>query len=177
MTTQDPIVADVRTAHVTVYEDRAEVTRRCRVRLPGGAAAVALRALSPLIDEARLIARFDGIADGDAQVDDVVVVRRTDVAGADAIEARLLARAEARFDAMMAAGALEEARALMDLDPALPAMKAIGLPELIAHLRGEITRDEAVTRAKAATRQFIKRQLTWLRGQLPHWQQQDMRES
>lgn len=81
----------------------------------------------------------------------------------------LHARAAARFDAMMAAGALEEARAMAGLDPMLPAMKAIGLPELLAHLRGEITLDEAVTRAKAATRQYIKRQLTWWRGQMGHW--------
>jgi tRNA dimethylallyltransferase len=81
----------------------------------------------------------------------------------------LHARAEARFDAMVAAGALAEARAMAGLDPSLPAMKAIGLPELAAHLAGEISLDEAVTRAKAATRQYIKRQLTWWRGQLKHW--------
>ncbi|MCA3562325.1 MAG: tRNA (adenosine(37)-N6)-dimethylallyltransferase MiaA [Aestuariivirga sp.] len=81
----------------------------------------------------------------------------------------LYARAEARFDAMMAAGALYEARALMNLDPMLPAMKAIGLPELIAHLRGELTLEESVTQAKTATRNFIKRQLTWWRGQMRHW--------
>lgn len=81
----------------------------------------------------------------------------------------LHARAAARFDAMMAAGALEEARAMAGLDPMLPAMKAIGLPELLAHLRGEMSLDEAVTRAKAATRQYIKRQLTWWRGQMAHW--------
>lgn len=78
-------------------------------------------------------------------------------------------RAEARFDAMVAAGALDEARSMMQLDPMLPAMKAIGLPELIAHLRGEASLEEAVARAKAATRQYIKRQLTWWRGQMEHW--------
>ena len=81
----------------------------------------------------------------------------------------LHARADSRFDAMMAAGALEEARALMHLDPMLPAMKAIGLPELAAHLRGEVALEEAVLRAKAATRQYIKRQLTWWRGQMGYW--------
>jgi tRNA dimethylallyltransferase len=86
----------------------------------------------------------------------------------------LYARAEARFDAMMEAGALDEARALMGLDPMLPAMKAIGLPELIAHLRGEMSREEAVAQAKTATRNFIKRQLTWWRGQLPQWRAQDV---
>ncbi|WP_374333936.1 tRNA (adenosine(37)-N6)-dimethylallyltransferase MiaA [Aestuariivirga sp.] len=81
----------------------------------------------------------------------------------------LHARAEARFDRMLEAGALDEARALRHLDPMLPAMKAIGLPELIAHLEGALTLAEAASRARAATRQYIKRQLTWWRGQLPHW--------
>ena len=87
----------------------------------------------------------------------------------DVPRGELHARAEARFDAMMAAGALAEARALMHLDPALPAMRAIGLPELIAHLKGETTLAEAITRAKAATRQYIKRQGTWWRGQMSSW--------
>jgi tRNA dimethylallyltransferase len=81
----------------------------------------------------------------------------------------LHARAEQRFERMLAAGALEEARAMMHLDPSLPAMKAIGLPELIAHLKGELSLEEAVEKAKAATRQFIKRQHTWWRGQMKHW--------
>lgn len=81
----------------------------------------------------------------------------------------LYARAEARFDAMLAAGALDEVRPLAHLDPMLPAMKAIGLPELIAHLRGETTLEDATVRAKTATRNFIKRQLTWWRNQMAHW--------
>ena len=89
----------------------------------------------------------------------------------DVPRAELHARADQRFARMMAAGALEEASAVMHLDPALPMMKAIGIPELIRHLRGEISRDEAVALAKAATRQFIKRQGTWWRGQMRHWQQ------
>jgi tRNA dimethylallyltransferase len=82
----------------------------------------------------------------------------------------LYARAEARFDSMLGAGALDEARAMAHLDPMLPAMKAIGLPELVAHLRGDMTLEEAGVRSKTATRNFIKRQLTWWRGQLPDWQ-------
>ncbi len=48
-------------------------------------------------------------------------------------------------------------------------MKAIGVPELIAHLKGELTLAEAATKAKTATRNYIKRQLTWWRGQGAHW--------
>ena len=81
----------------------------------------------------------------------------------------LLRRIDARFDAMMAAGALDEVRALAarQLDPALPAMKAHGVPWLIRHLAGEITLDQAVEEAKRDTRQYTKRQATWFRNQLP----------
>lgn len=83
----------------------------------------------------------------------------------------LHARAALRFRAMTGAGALDEARSLMEADPALPVMKAIGLRELMAHLRGEISLAMAVTEAETATRRYIKRQLTWWRGQMAHWRQ------
>jgi tRNA dimethylallyltransferase len=81
----------------------------------------------------------------------------------------LLRRVDARFDAMMAAGALDEVRALAArrLDPSLPAMKAHGVPWLIRHLKGEIAIEEAVAHAKLETRQYTKRQATWFRNQLP----------
>ena len=80
----------------------------------------------------------------------------------------LYAAVDARFDAMMAAGALDEVRALvaLDLDPALPAMKAVGVKELAAYLRGETGLEEACAAARQATRNFAKRQRTWLRHQL-----------
>jgi len=73
-----------------------------------------------------------------------------------------------RFDAMLDGGALDEARGLsrLGLDPTLPALKAVGVAELLAHLRGEATLAEAVARAKRATRQFAKRQETWFRNQI-----------
>ncbi len=76
-----------------------------------------------------------------------------------------------RFDAMMAAGALEEVRALAarNLNPSLPAMKAHGVPWLIRHLKGEVTLAEAVKHAKLETRQYTKRQATWFRNQLPEF--------
>jgi tRNA dimethylallyltransferase len=81
----------------------------------------------------------------------------------------LLRRIDARFDAMMAAGALEEVRALAarNLNPNLPAMKAHGVPWLIRHLRGEIALEQAAEEAKRDTRQYTKRQGTWFRNQLP----------
>ena len=86
--------------------------------------------------------------------------------------AELVARIDRRFDGMIEAGALEEVKALtaLNLDPLLPAMKAIGVRELQAALAGEITMAEAIERAKIATRQYAKRQSTWFRNQLgPHW--------
>ena len=84
----------------------------------------------------------------------------------------LYARIDARFEAMLAAGALEEVERLAarELDPLLPAMKAHGVPALIRHLRGEITRDEASAIGRADTRHYAKRQFTWFRHQLPEFE-------
>jgi tRNA dimethylallyltransferase len=85
--------------------------------------------------------------------------------------AQLVARIEARFAAMLEAGALDEVRALerRQLDPLLPAMKAHGVPWLIRHLKGEISLDEAAAGAVMDTRRYAKRQLTWFRNQMKVW--------
>lgn len=82
--------------------------------------------------------------------------------------ADLYAAVDARFQDMIAAGALDEVRALVELklDPALPAMKAIGVKELARHLSGEVDLQAAIDDASRATRNFAKRQLTWMRNQL-----------
>ena len=84
----------------------------------------------------------------------------------------LYARIDARFDAMLKAGALEEVAALAarQLDPLLPAMKAHGVPALIRHLKGEITLEEAAVIGRADTRHYAKRQFTWFRHQLPEFE-------
>ena len=80
------------------------------------------------------------------------------------------ARIDQRFDQMMQHGALDEVRAhLAQWEPALPSMKAIGAPELVAHLRGDLGLEEAVALAKIATRQYAKRQRTWFRNRMGHW--------
>ncbi|NJL50890.1 MAG: tRNA (adenosine(37)-N6)-dimethylallyltransferase MiaA, partial [Blastochloris sp.] len=83
----------------------------------------------------------------------------------------LTGRIDARFDAMLAAGALEEVKALKArrLDPLLPAMRAHGVPGLIAFLNGEITLEEARARGTADTRAYAKRQATWFRHQMAGW--------
>jgi tRNA dimethylallyltransferase len=85
---------------------------------------------------------------------------------------RLYTRIDARFDAMLDAGALEEVAALAArrLDPLLPAMKAHGVPALLRLLRGEITREEAAETGRADTRHYAKRQFTWFRHQLPEFE-------
>ena len=85
---------------------------------------------------------------------------------------QLYARIDARFEAMLAAGALEEVAALAarKLDPLLPAMKAHGVPALIRHISGEITREQAAKIGRADTRHYAKRQFTWFRHQLPEFE-------
>jgi tRNA dimethylallyltransferase len=85
---------------------------------------------------------------------------------------QLYARIDARFDAMLATGALDEVAALAarKLDPLLPAMKAHGVPVLIRHLNGEITQEEAAEIGRADTRHYAKRQFTWFRHQLPEFE-------
>jgi tRNA dimethylallyltransferase len=84
----------------------------------------------------------------------------------------LYARIDARFDAMLKAGSLDEVARLAarKLDPLLPAMKAHGVPALIRHLNGQISLAEAATIGKADTRHYAKRQFTWFRHQLPEFE-------
>ncbi|MES2334856.1 MAG: tRNA (adenosine(37)-N6)-dimethylallyltransferase MiaA [Pseudomonadota bacterium] len=84
----------------------------------------------------------------------------------------LNARIDRRFDEMLRQGALGEARAnLPGWDPGRPASKAIGGPELIAHLRGEITLHQAVAAATLSSRQYAKRQRSWFRSNMRAWKQ------
>lgn len=82
----------------------------------------------------------------------------------------LYLRCERRFAAMVDRGAIAEVRALIarGLDPGLPAMRAIGVPELAAYLAETVSLEEAVAQATQATRNYAKRQFTWFRRQPPH---------
>ncbi|MDA1098603.1 MAG: tRNA (adenosine(37)-N6)-dimethylallyltransferase MiaA [Proteobacteria bacterium] len=84
---------------------------------------------------------------------------------------QLYRRCDERLAAMLEQGALEEVAALaaMDLDPGLPAMKALGVPELIRCCRGEIGRAEALAAAQQATRRYAKRQITWFKNKMRAW--------
>ena len=88
----------------------------------------------------------------------------------DAPKDWLTPRIARRFDAMLVAGALDEVAAMLPHhDPARPAFRAIGVPELVAHLNGEIPLAVARDRATVSTRQFAKRQRTWFRSKMRHW--------
>jgi tRNA dimethylallyltransferase len=93
--------------------------------------------------------------------------------------AALYERIDTRFDAMLAAGALEEVAALAArrLDPLLPAMKAHGVPWLIRHLAGDTALAAAAAEAKKDTRHYAKRQFTWFRHQFADWPRVDPDEA
>lgn len=84
---------------------------------------------------------------------------------------RLYAACDARVAAMIDQGALDEVRTLVArrLDPTLPAMKAVGVRDFAAYLRGEVSLTEAINAVQQATRNYAKRQLTWFRNQTPAW--------
>jgi tRNA dimethylallyltransferase len=131
--------------------DRARVTRALEVVLATGQSLLDWhdKGMPPTVDLARAVKVF-------------LMPERDE----------LLRRIGARFDTMIAAGALDEVRALAarHLNPSLPAMKAHGVPWLIRHLEGEVTLAEAVEHAKLETRQYTKRQATWFRNQLPEFE-------
>lgn len=85
--------------------------------------------------------------------------------------ARLYSRIDKRFEGMLMEGAMEEARNLLaqDLDQELPAMKAHGIPWLLAYLRQELSAEVAADSAKRDTRRYAKRQFTWIGRQFPFW--------
>ena len=85
----------------------------------------------------------------------------------------LYARCDQRFETMLKAGGMEEAKQLLarGLSDDLPVMRALGAAELIAHLRGDYDLPEAIRLAQRNTRRFAKRQMTWFRQQTPDWPQ------
>lgn len=80
----------------------------------------------------------------------------------------LHSRIDVRFAAMLSQGAIDEVKALLaqDLPAALPIMKAIGVPQIAAYLNGRIAMDALIATGSAATRQYAKRQMTWLRNRM-----------
>jgi tRNA dimethylallyltransferase len=85
-------------------------------------------------------------------------------------------RIDRRFSLMLASGAMDEVRAVLpDWDPSAQWARAIGAPELVAHLRGQCSLDDAISRGQAASRQYAKRQRTWFRARMQDWRGIDAR--
>jgi tRNA dimethylallyltransferase len=141
---------DPATAQRITANDRSRISRALEVVLATGRALSDWHreGLPPLIDSSRAVKVF-------------ITCERKE----------LVRRIEARFDAMIKSTALDEVRQLAGrkLDPTLPAMKAHGVPWLIRHLNGEISREEAIAGAVMDTRRYAKRQLTWFRNQMKDW--------
>lgn len=140
-----------------------------RVR-PGDGQRI-LRALEVFEATGRPISAFQ--AGGGAAVIDPAQAEKIVVLPDRAV---LAGRIDRRFAAMLKNGAVEEVRALLALrlSPQMPAMKAIGVPQIAAMLSGEMSEAEVIERASAATRQYAKRQMTWFRNQLDEsWRRLD----
>ena len=82
-------------------------------------------------------------------------------------------RCDQRLDMMIEAGGLDEVRDLLalNLDPRLPAMKALGVPQLRQYLKGEVALEYAIEKTKTETRRYAKRQLTWIKRNMIAWKQ------
>ncbi len=122
-----------------------------------------LRALEVIEATGRSISEFQGKA-GPMMVDParaqkLIVLPERDV---------LYSRIDRRFSMMIESGAVEEVEALLalDLPSEMPVMKAIGVSQIAAMLKGDMSREEVIERASAATRQYAKRQMTWFRNQM-----------
>ena len=122
-----------------------------------------IRAWEVIEATGRSLAHWQGLSGGGAPAD----FRFATILLAPPRE-RLYAACEARFAAMLEGGAVAEVRALLalGLDGALPAMKAVGVPEIARHLAGDWSLDEAASAARQSTRRYVKRQMTWFGHQL-----------
>jgi tRNA dimethylallyltransferase len=136
-------------------------------RLRPGDTQRIVRALEVLDATGCSLASFQGAREPPVLAPERIVARLVVAPG----RADLHRRIDARFRAMVEAGGLEEADRLagLGLDPSLPAMKAIGVPEMIAAARGAMPLEVAIEAATAATRRYAKRQETWFRNQMPDW--------
>lgn len=168
------VPASVRAEVEAAYESEGETAFRARLAEgdPRAAAAIEQGDRQRLV-RAMSVVRHSGRALSDWQADTRPLLPPGSWTGVviEPDRDRLYARCDARVEVMMAGGAVEEVRELVarGLDPALPAMKAVGVRELAAMLAGDLSRDAAVDALKQATRNYAKRQLTWQRNQMRDW--------
>jgi tRNA dimethylallyltransferase len=123
-----------------------------------------LRAMDVLDSSGRPLSHWQ-VVSGKAVLDGLRVARVVLAPPREVLNQRI----EQRFETMVKSGALEEARALRDLDSAFPAAKALGLPQLRRYLAGEIPLETAIAEAQLATKRYAKRQMTWFRNRMKDW--------
>lgn len=165
---------DVRDAAGALYDRLGEVAFRARLADVDAAAAARIEAGDrQRLTRAWAVAAQTGRALSDWTADTTPLLAPGSWTGVvvEPDRATLYAACDARVAHMVEAGALDEVRALVarGLDPALPAMKAVGVREFACHLAGEISPEAAVEATRQATRNYAKRQLTWFRNQTPGW--------
>jgi tRNA dimethylallyltransferase len=162
----DPDVrATIRASHVAAnHEALAELDPPAATRLHPSDTTRVARALEVVLSTGRTLQswqseRHGGIGD-QVHVTGLILLPPRDW---------LYARCDARFTAMLSDGAVPEVRALLarQLDPDLPAMRAIGVREIANLIKGEWSRDEAIGAGAQATRNYAKRQYTWFAHQPP----------
>lgn len=148
-------------AHRALAREDPEAAARLR---PSDATRIA-RALEVVRSTGRPLAQWQserkgGIGGGETELRPLILLPPRDW---------LTARCDRRFEAMFSEEGMSEVAALLarGLDPAVPVMRAIGVREIAAFLRGETTRDQALEAGRAATRQYAKRQYTWFSRQPP----------
>lgn len=157
-----------------LHAELGQLDPRLAARLEPGDSQRILRGLEVMLGTGRPLSAWQG--DPTAVVAGLGEVVRLVVAPDRAV---LLSRIRARLELMARTGAVEEAAAFMArrLDPLLPVCKAIGLRPFAALAAGEIRLDEALEQAQIETRQYAKRQMTWVRGRMADWPRHDAQET
>lgn len=168
------VAADVRRSVGVEFEAMGEEAFRARL---GRADPAAAARIAPG-DRQRLarawevyVATGTSLTDHQARTEGALPAGSWSAVAIDPPRAALYQRCDARLAAMIDQGALDEVRRLMarKLAADLPAMKAVGVRELAAHLAGETTLEAALSAAQQETRRYAKRQTTWMRGQMGDW--------
>jgi tRNA dimethylallyltransferase len=156
---------EVRAARVDENRARlSELDPAAAARLKPGDTARIARALEVILSTGRSLAEWQGRREGgiaeEVELKPLILLPPRDW---------LYRRCDERFAHMLDQGAVDEVKALLDreLDPNLPVMRAIGVREIAAWLRGAISRDEAIAAGQQATRRYAKRQYTWFAHQPP----------
>ncbi len=170
-----PVVPDaVRDAVTEAFDREGEGPFRDRLAAvdPAAAARIEVGDRQRLV-RAMSVAEVSGRALSDWQADTTPALAADAWRGVvlDPPRDALYARCDSRLTTMVENGALGEVAALANrrLDPALPALKAVGYRELAGHVAGELSLEEALSAAQQSTRNYAKRQSTWFRNQVPGW--------